>query len=156
MRLTFRVAMHSCPIPSSTRTFPDIRFSAALIIYSGLDLEVVAYEQTNHLEGMVDRGPPLGDLVWKLVGCAGSLTGYHLDITNTRVDVQADEMDPNGGKRWFISRPRPRAAMAGEGVDLRYGILDDSYAYHHIDFTRANIDWFDFEGLALPPGHGTL
>ncbi|KAJ6591427.1 hypothetical protein B0H10DRAFT_2233226 [Mycena sp. CBHHK59/15] len=92
------------------------------VAFSSLDLEIQVYVQTRGREGLVpDAMPPFEDLVWSLIGLCNTFTKWHFDYTDTRFHLKED------------------------GIDIRFGRLEDVFGLHKIDFTTANLDRYKYQ-----------
>ncbi|KAJ7736566.1 hypothetical protein DFH07DRAFT_986080 [Mycena maculata] len=121
------------------------------LLESGLDLEDIAYRQTNNLPGFKLRYPPYSELYWQLFGTLNTLSIPHLDVASTRVNVEGP-----GEKFWIRGRRRDTTQMVEAGVDPRIFDLGDSFAFSTWQPDEANLDGLEWEGVVLPAGHGTL
>ena len=120
------------------------------VAFSSLDLEIQAYVQTRGREGLVpDAMPPFEDLMWSLIGLRNTLTKWHLDYTDTRFHVKT------GRKLLFTARPRSVEGLKQDGIDIRFGRLEDVFGLHKIDFTTANLDRYEYQCSVLDSS-GTL
>ncbi|KAJ7122464.1 hypothetical protein C8R44DRAFT_876756 [Mycena epipterygia] len=111
---------------------------------SSLDLELQAYIQTLGRRGTIpEHLPPFKDLSWSLIGLRHAFTYFHYDITATKFHVQT------GRKLLLTGKPRAVEDLAKDGIDQRYGQLEDAFAMCAIDFTSANLDRYEYHCFVL-------
>ncbi|KAJ7441851.1 hypothetical protein B0H11DRAFT_1932770 [Mycena galericulata] len=106
---------------------------------SGLDLEDIAYRQTNGLDGFSHECVPAEQQCWQIAGSAHTLTIGHVDMAATRVTVEGP-----GEKLWI------RKKRSGSQT------IENAYAFRTWDPDRPDFLTSDYEGVVLPPYGGTL
>ncbi|KAF8177532.1 hypothetical protein K438DRAFT_1845482 [Mycena galopus ATCC 62051] len=118
---------------------------------SGLDLEDIAFRQTNGLGG--PRGPfaepehvPREVQYWEIVGTPHALTKGHWDKAPTRVTVEGP-----GAKLWI----KRRTNFHREAKWFRYEV-EDSRLLENWDPDEPDISTHQYEGVILLPRSGTL
>jgi hypothetical protein len=118
-----------------------------MALFSGLDLDSVAYTQTAHLEGMHEKTPPPSLSYWAIVGTPHTFSIPHFDGTNTAVYAEGD-----GEKIWITSWERELEKKDNpKSHDLR-----DAYAFVNWDPDHASTRNRTYEAITLPPRAGTL
>ncbi|KAJ6542104.1 hypothetical protein B0H10DRAFT_1970734 [Mycena sp. CBHHK59/15] len=118
---------------------------------SGMDLEVMAYHQTNGLPSFDLRYPPYHEMYWQLLGLAHTLSIGRFNVGVTWVEVSGP-----GEKfwiRWGVKSVEQKHATV---VDIRAGNIDDSFAFTDWSPVKASVKSCEYEGIALPAGGGTL
>ncbi|KAJ7122378.1 hypothetical protein C8R44DRAFT_736066 [Mycena epipterygia] len=111
---------------------------------SSLDLELQAYIQTLGRRSTIpEHLPPFKDLSWSLIGLRHAFTYFHYDITATKFHVQT------GRKLLLTGKPRAVEDLAKDGIDQRYGQLEDAFTMCAIDFTSANLDRYEYHCFVL-------
>ncbi|KAJ7310842.1 hypothetical protein DFH08DRAFT_898477, partial [Mycena albidolilacea] len=112
------------------------------LLGTGLDLENVAYCQTNGLPGFETKYPKYEEMYWKLLkllALAHAFSYFHFDICTTWVYVSGP-----GEKFWIRSHPRTTANS------------HDPTAFENWQPDHASIQDCDYEVVVLPAGSGIL
>ncbi|KAJ7638270.1 hypothetical protein FB45DRAFT_1023075 [Roridomyces roridus] len=105
---------------------------------SGLDLQTVAYHQTNGLPGFDHEIVPSDQEFFEIAGTADTVTLSHMDAYGgTRITAQGP------GDKWW---PRKRMACPLECIDT----------VHRWDPDKPDFERGDWEGVILGPHEGTL
>ena len=89
-----------------------------------------------------EQAPPLADLRWGLAATAGSISWWHLDSVGfgTYVDTKA------GMKWWIVARRK------GHGHRFESISEVDTFFGTGYDMDKPNLERWDLEAVALPPG----
>ncbi|KAJ7483128.1 hypothetical protein B0H11DRAFT_2279896 [Mycena galericulata] len=145
------LVLNALKLPSGHHIHTNPLLGRHVLSKFGLDLEVVAYRQTNGLPGFPHKFPPYAETHWELLGLAHSMTFFHLDVAATRVYVAGP-----GEKFWIRGRPPYQEEPGEEVIDSRAEDIEDSFAFANWDPDKADLKSCELEGVVLPAGTGTL
>ncbi|KAJ7432484.1 hypothetical protein B0H11DRAFT_2260558 [Mycena galericulata] len=132
------VVLNALKLPETHTPQPN-PLAGSLERCSGLDLEDIAYRQTNGLSGFPTECVPAEQQFWQIAGTAHTLTIGHLDMSATRITVEGP------GEKLWIRKRRTEPQN-----------IEDTYAFHTWDPDRPDFTAGDHEGVVLPPHGGTL
>ncbi|KAF8135314.1 hypothetical protein K438DRAFT_1786940 [Mycena galopus ATCC 62051] len=128
------VVLNALSLPA-THTASANPLAGRLATFSGLDLEDIAYRQTNGSHGFPRENVPSDQRCWQIAGTPHTLTLPHMDMAATYVTPEGP-----GEKLWIRKR------RSGSGSE-------NAHAFHTWDPDKPS---GTYEGVVLPPHGGTL
>ena len=121
-------------------------FTANPLAETGLDLEDLAYRQTDHFFAIQDQVP--SDMRnWEIAATPDALTIPHFDKAPTRFSVNG-----YGGKLWITKRPVVTFEPCGA---YRFDV-ENTFAFDGWDPDLPDTENGRYEGVLLLPRGGTL
>ncbi|KAJ7038489.1 hypothetical protein C8F04DRAFT_1255770 [Mycena alexandri] len=126
------IVLNALKLPESHTVLPNP------LAGSGLDLDDVAYRQTNGLPSFHYENVPPEQQFWQIAGTPDTLTPPHYDKGPTRVTSEGP-----GEKLWILRRSNHRG-------------LQSTFAFETWDPDQAALESGQYEGVILPPNGGTL